>query len=155
MGLFDFFMKKTLSKAEINSILQREWQLQKPIIDEIVISECEKLVNKDDLFICLETGLHKEFVTKVTLDLFIDNFGYEMGQIHGTSADVYNIASTRNQSVINSFLSKLDLLNRSHQFNDVARIKKCYEQISLRVCNVGRTRGNHNYSLFKDSIIRK
>jgi hypothetical protein len=155
MGFFDFFIKKTLSKAEINSILEREWHLQKPAIDQIVITECEKLGNREDLIITLETGLHKEFVSKITLDLFIDNFSYEIGAIHGLSADVVNIAKTQNYTVINSFLSKIDSLKWNYTFIDSEKLKKCYEQIALRVCNIGQARGKENYYLFKDTIIRK
>ncbi|MDQ1143808.1 hypothetical protein QE429_000635 [Bacillus sp. SORGH_AS 510] len=155
MGLFDFFTKRTLSKAEINSILEREWHLQKPLIDQIVITECEKLVNKEDLIIILESGLHKEFVSKILLDLFIDNFGYQLGAIHGLRADVVDVPMNRNTTIINSFKNKINALNQNYPFKDSEMLKNCYEQIAMKVCTIGQERGKENYYLFKDTIIRK
>lgn len=151
MGIFDWFTKRTLTKAEINSIMIREWEMKRNTIDQIIINECNKLDNQEDLALSLRTGLHKEFVTKTILDLFIDNFGYELGFIHGTNYNVEEVARTRNEQVMKSFFDRMDMLN----WKDLHKIKKCYKEIAKQVCIIGRSSGRDNYSLFKDTLIRK
>jgi hypothetical protein len=154
LGLFDWFTKKQLSKAEINSIDQTEWVKQKYTIDQIIINECNKLQDQNDLVISLETGLHKEFVTKIILNLFIDNFGYELGAIHGMSYNVTEVAKTRNEQIVNSFFEKIDRMSGAYHFRDIRLLKKCYKTIADQVCMIGRNSGREKYHLFKDTIIK-
>ncbi|WP_462410412.1 hypothetical protein [Neobacillus sp. Marseille-QA0830] len=155
MGLFDWFGKRTLSKAEMNRIIENEWLQQKSRVDEIIITECQSVRYQDDLGICLESGLHKEFVQKLILDLFIDNFGYELGAIHGTSYNVTEITNRNNGRILEDFLAKIDRLAPHYPFRDIHTLKQCYQRIGQRVIRIGRERGKENYSLFKDTLVRK
>ncbi|TLS38585.1 hypothetical protein [Pseudalkalibacillus caeni] len=103
----------------------------------------------------LETGIHKEFVSKVILDLFIDNFGYELGEIHGSPYDVEKVREIQNTKVLNSFFDKIDRQDQITPFHKIKSLKSCYEKIASEACRIGTEQGREHYFLFKDSIYRR